>query len=715
MIFQGDFFQVNRLDQGIIELVFDTKERPVNIFNQAAMSDLRSAVDAIKLETEASGLLISSAKDAFVLGADITEFQGLFAEPEEIILDRVNFTHGIFNDIEDLPYPTVTAMNGDALGGGFELALTTDFRVMAEGAKAGLPEVNLGIIPGFGGCVRLPRLIGAENALEWIATGKPKKAAVALQAGVADSVVEEGLVRDAALDILQQSQNGNLDYAANREAKKGPLLLRPIESTMAFETSKAMVFKEAGPHYPAPMAAVQAIEKAAHMGREEALEVEAKHLVAMAKTDVCASLVGLFLNSQALKKIAGAAAKIARPVKQSAVLGAGIMGGGISYQSAFKGVPVVMRDIAEPALELGMSEATKQLNKLVERGRMKPAQMAQVLGSIKPTLEMEDIQAVDAVVEAVVENPKIKLAVLAEVENNVSGDAIITSNTSTISIDLLAGALKKPERFCGMHFFNPVPLMPLVEIIRGEKTSEETIASVVAYATAIGKTPIVVNDCPGFLVNRVLFPYFLGFNLLIRDGADFRQVDKVMEGFGWPMGPAYLQDVVGIDTCHHCVDVMAEGFPERMKFEDKSILDLLYDADRFGQKNGKGFYHYEPDAKGRPAKTYNEEIAGFIGSVQQQPKEFDRDEIIARMMVPMCLEVARCLEEGIVASAAEADMTLILGLGFPKFRGGALRYIDTMGADKFCALADKYAHLGALYEVTDGLREMAQQGGRFFD
>jgi len=714
MIFQGNTIQVKKTDQGFAELVLDAKESKVNILNTGALQELRAAVDAIKSQRDIKGLLISSAKDSFILGADINEFLAKFALPHEELLANLNFTHTIFNDIEDLPYATVTAINGEALGGGFELALSTDFRVIADNARVGLPEVNLGIIPGFGGCVRLSRLIGAENALEWITSGKSQSANAALQVGVADSVVNATLLRESALDLLQQCQAGKLDQLSNRQAKKSPLTLRPIEGTMAFESAKGMIMKLAGPHYPAPFAAIEAIEKSAHMARTEALQVEAATLIQVAKTDVCKALVGLFFNSQALKKIAGTALQLAKPVKQSAVLGAGIMGGGIAYQSALKGIPVVMRDIADKALDLGISEATKQLNKSVEKGRLKPAEMAKILASIKPTLEMSDIKTVDVVVEAVVENPKIKLAVLEEVENTVEEGAIITSNTSTISIDYLATALKKPERFCGMHFFNPVPLMPLVEIIRGEKTSDETIATVVAYATAIGKTPIVVNDCPGFLVNRVLFPYFLGFNLLIRDGADFRQVDKIMERFGWPMGPAYLQDVVGIDTCHHCIDVMEEGFPERMKFAETSILDLLYDATRYGQKNGKGFYHYEPDAKGRPAKTFNEDILGFIGKIQPQTKEFSQEEVIARLMVPMCLEVARCLEEGIVASAAEADMALIMGLGFPKFRGGALRYIDTVGADKFCALADQYAALGKLYEVPEGLRSMSQNGSKYF-
>ena len=714
MLFDGDFFQALPLDDNIVELVFNTKNNKVNILSQAALEELGEAVNIIKSHPSLNGLLISSGKDAFVLGADITEFLTLFQAPDIELTERLQSVHSIFNMIEDLPVPTVTAINGEALGGGCELALTTDYRVMSDDAKIGLPEVNLGIIPGLGGSVRLPRLIGAENALEWIAAGKPQKALAALKVGGTDAVVEVAMLRDAALDLLKRCQQGQFAFNDRKLLKKSPLGLRPIEATMAFETAKGMVFKAAGPHYPAPMAIVGALEKASHAGREEAIQVEIATFLKLSKTDVCTSLIGLFLNSQVLKKIASIAAKSAKPINQATVLGAGIMGGGIAYQSALKGTPVVMKDIAEAALDLGMSEATKQLNKRVERGRMLPAQMAKVISSIKPTLNMDDIASADVVIEAVVENPKIKMAVLGDVEKAVRDNAIITSNTSTISIDYLATALEKPERFCGMHFFNPVPVMPLVEIIRGKNTNEETIASVVAYATRIGKSPIVVNDCPGFFVNRILFPYFMGFNLLVRDGADFRQVDKVMEQFGWPMGPAYLQDVVGIDTCHHCIDVMEEGFPSRMKFAEKSILDLVYDAERFGQKNGKGFYHYEPDKKGRPAKTYNDEIQNFIQTVQATTNEFSPEDIVARMMVPMCLETVRCLEEGIVASAAEADMAQIMGIGFPKFRGGSLRYIDTLGVEKFCQIADQYADLGELYHVTDGLREMAKSGKTFF-
>ena len=306
--------------------------------------------------------------------------------------------------------------------------------------------------------------------------------------------------------------------------------------------------------------------------------------------------------------------------------------------------------------------------------------------------------------------------VLAEVEGIIAQDAILTSNTSTISIDLLAQSVKRPENFCGMHFFNPVHKMPLVEVIRGRDTSDETVAAVVAYAAKMGKSPIVVNDCPGFYVNRVLFPYFAGFSQLVLEGADFVAIDKVMEKqFGWPMGPAYLLDVVGIDTADHCTGVMSAGFPTRMKKLDNDPVSTLYGNERFGQKNGKGFYDHIKDKRGRPMKVAAQTAYDLFNANCSEKKDFSSDEIIARLMIPMVNEVVRCLEEGVVDTAAEADMGLIYGIGFPPFRGGAIRYLETLGLANFIAMADKYTHLGEIYQVTDGLREMAKSGKSYFN
>jgi 3-hydroxyacyl-CoA dehydrogenase/enoyl-CoA hydratase/3-hydroxybutyryl-CoA epimerase/enoyl-CoA isomerase len=715
MIYQSNSITVAYLADGIAEFTFNATGS-VNKFDQQTLADCRAALNLLHADKNLKGVIYTSGKDAFIVGADITEFLGTFQQPEAELIPWIKSASDVFDLAEDLPVPTIAAIRGFALGGGFEWTLTADYRVADTTAKVGLPEVKLGLMPGFGGSVRLPRIIGADGGMEWITTGKERGADAALKEGAIDAVVAPEKLKDAALSMIKDAIAGKLNWQKKRAAKLQPLKLNKTEAMMSFNTAKGMVFANAGKHYPAPMVAVETIEAASRLDRAGAVALENASFAKLAKTTAAAAQIGLFLNDQLIKSKAKKAAKVAtKEIKKAAVLGAGIMGGGIAYQSALKGVPVVMKDIADKALELGMGEATKLLNKQVERKKLDAVGMAKVIASIQPTLSMEAVKTVDIVVEAVVENPKIKGAVLKEVEELVAADAIITSNTSTISIDSLAANLKDPSRFCGMHFFNPVHQMPLVEVIRGKDTSEETVAAVVAYAARMGKSPIVVNDCPGFYVNRVLFPYFAGFSKLVLDGADFAKVDKVMEKtFGWPMGPAYLLDVVGLDTAFHCTDVMAAGFPTRMGKVENDPVALMYQAQRYGQKNGVGFYAYSKDAKGKPKKDSDAVSYDLLAKAGASGVEFSADDIIARCMVPMINEVIRCLEEGIVASAAEADMGLIYGLGFPPFRGGPLRYADTIGLANFVALADKYAHLGEIYQVTDKTRAMAASGAVFY-
>ena len=716
-MFKGSAITVQMLDGGIAELNFDLQGESVNKFDSATVDELEQAITAIEKSKELKGVLVSSGKSVFIVGADITEFLPIFAGTEGAGSAAQHLSKNVqtFNRLEDLDVPSCVAINGFAMGGGLELALACDFRIMSTAAKIGLPETKLGLIPGWGGTVRLPRIAGADTAIDWIASGKEQRPDVALKAGVVDGVVAPEVLRDSALALLQDAIDGKMDYQTRRSTKKGPLKLNQTEAMMVFETSKAFVAGLAGPNYPAPIVAIECMQNAAGLDRDEALALEAKGFAKCAETDVAQSLVGIFLSDQLLAKKAKAWAKKAdKPVSRAAVLGAGIMGGGIAYQSAYKGTPIKMKDINQAGLDLGMSEANKLLSKRVNRGRMKVEEMGKILADIDPTLSYDNFDSVDIVVEAVVENPKVKHAVLADVEKQVTPETILSSNTSTISITYLAEALERPENFCGMHFFNPVHAMPLVEVIRGEKTSDAAVARTVAYASAMGKKPVVINDCPGFLVNRVLFPYFAGFMGLVKDGADFQQVDKVMERFGWPMGPAYLMDVVGIDTGHHAEEVMAEGFPDRMTKTYKTAGDVMFENERYGQKNAKGFYDYELDKRGKPKKVVSQEAYDLIAPEMAEIKEFDKDEIVARMMVPMATELARCLEEDIVGSAPEADMALVYGVGFPPFRGGIFRWIDSIGIDNFVAMADKYKHLGKLYEVTDTQREMAASGRKYY-
>ena len=715
MIYEGKAVQIKQLDGGIAELIFDLQDEGVNKFDRTTVEDLRDAVEALKKADGVKGVLVTSAKDVFIVGADITEFGDMFTGSQDDIAGWSRNSNNIFSAFEDIDVPKVIAINGFALGGGLEMALTGEYRVMSTSAQVGLPEVKLGLIPGFGGTVRLPRVIGVDNAIEWISTGNQNKPDKALADGVVDAVVEPEKLRDASLSLLQECMDGKIDWQAKRQEKLDPMQLPQMESMMAFQTGGAMVKQQAGKNYPAPMTAVNAMQAHAGKKRDEALDDEAKHFAQVAVTPQATAMVGLFLADQKLKAVNGKATKGVDKIKHAAVLGAGIMGGGIAYQSAYKGTPIIMKDIASDALDAGMAEASKLLSKRVERGRMNASDMAKVLSSIRPTLSYEDFDDdVEVVIEAVVENEKVKRNVLAETESTLKDGTILASNTSTISITRLAEALNKPENFAGMHFFNPVPQMPLVEVIRGEKTSDATVGKLVKYAQQMGKNPVVVNDCPGFLVNRCLFPYFGGFEMLVRDGADFQQIDKVMEKFGWPMGPAYLSDVVGIDTGHHAAAVMADGFPERMKHDFKDVTTIMYENERYGQKNGVGFYKYEEDKKGKPKKVVDDKTYELIKPHMAAIQEFDEDEIIHRLMIPLCTETMRCLEDNIVGSPAEADMAMIYGIGFPPFRGGPMRYVDSIGVQKFKELCDHYAHLGALYEAPQMLKDKAAEGKGFF-
>ncbi len=715
MIYQADTLQVKEIQDGIAELSF-CSPKSVNKLDLATLKSLDKALDALTSHQGLKGLMLTSDKDVFIVGADITEFLGLFAKTDAELDQWLQFANSIFNKLEDLPVPTISVLKGHTLGGGCECVLATDMRIGDKTTSIGLPETKLGIMPGFGGCVRLPRVIGADSAMEIITQGKACRADEALKIGLLDAVVETDALYESALQTLTSAINEKIDWQARRKQKTSPLTLSKLESIMSFTMAKGLVAQVAGPHYPAPMTAVITIEEGARFARNEALDIERKYFVKLAKSEEAKALVGLFLNDQYIKSIAKKAAKSAsKDTERAAVLGAGIMGGGIAYQSALKGVPVLMKDIAQPSLDLGMTEASKLLNKRLAQGRIDGFKMAGILASITPSLHYAGIENSDVIVEAVVENPKVKAAVLSEVESHVGEDTVITSNTSTIPINLLAQSLKRPENFCGMHFFNPVHRMPLVEIIRGEKTSDETINRVVAYAAKMGKSPIVVNDCPGFFVNRVLFPYFGGFSMLLRDGADFTKVDKVMERkFGWPMGPAYLLDVVGIDTAHHAQAVMAEGFPERMGKQGRDAIDALFEANKYGQKNGNGFYSYTIDKKGKPKKTFTEDILPVLADVCADKQEFDEQTIIQRMMIPMINEVVLCLQEGIIATPQEADMALVYGLGFPPFRGGVFRYLDSVGIAEFVEMAKQHADLGAMYHVPQMLIDMATKGESFY-
>jgi 3-hydroxyacyl-CoA dehydrogenase/enoyl-CoA hydratase/3-hydroxybutyryl-CoA epimerase/enoyl-CoA isomerase len=717
MLFEGRTLKLLPVEtdiSGIVELRFDRTAESVNKLDRLAFEELRQAIDLISGAQNLRGLLITSAKDAFIVGADIFEFTGVFEGSEQAVAGFVGANSAIVTALGDLPLPSVAAINGLALGGGLEVALAADFRVIATTAKVGVPEIHLGLFPGYGGTVRLPRLIGLAAAAQWIISGAQNSADAALSAGAVDAATEPAGLEITALALLAEAIEGRSDWRNRRADLRKGLALTPDEIANQLAGARAEAAK-ALPHYPAAGDAVALLEETANLDRDHALGLEAERFARTAKTQAAASLVTIFINDQAVKKIAKTKAKAARPVRKAAVIGAGIMGGGIACQSALRGTPILMKDIAQSSLDLGIAEAKKLLARQVEQGRLPQTEADRILAAILPTLDYDGIGQADVVIEAVVEELAVKQRVFADIEARVGEDVILASNTSSLRIGDLAAGLRRPDRFGGMHFFNPVAKMALVEVVHGTQTSNEALATLVGFAIAMGKTPIVVADCPGFIVNRILTPYFIGFLQLVHDGIRFTDIDKAMEDFGWPMGPAYLADVIGMDISNHVVEIVSAGFPDHMQVNFPSPFATLLKTQRLGQKNGRGFYRYERDAKGRPRKTTDPEAEALVspGRIEGQAGA-NTNEIVERMMLPLVLEAARCLEDEIAATPGEIDMCLVLGLGLPRYLGGALKYADHLGLAHVVELCGKWGHLGPIYRPSEAMLARAARGAGFY-
>lgn len=708
-MFTGESIRLNLPEPEIAELTFDRQGESINKLDVRTVEELRAATAELRARRDVRGVLVTSAKAVFIVGADIFEFAQLFASPEEQIAAHIAAQSEVFRSFEDLDMPVVTAINGIAFGGGLEMALASDYRVVAHTAQLGLPEVKLGLFPGYGGTVRLPRLAGSAVAIDWITTGRPRSAGESAADHVIDAVVEPEHLRAAALEQLK-SALASQAWRDRRAARRGPF---PLDT---HAVAKARMRLEGGAaREPAALTALELLAVCASLDRDAALRQESLAFGRIARTQAAASLVQLFVNEQRVKGKAKAHARRARPVRRVGVVGAGIMGGGIAYSSAMSGAEVLLQDIAPRALEQGVAEARKQLDKQVRNARLTEQRAAQVLNAIRPQSDHQRFEQLDLVIEAVVENLGIKRGVLAGVEQSTGPAAIIATNTSSLSLAALSSDLRRPENFLGMHFFNPVPVMPLVEIVRGPRTASQIVDAAVGFATALGKTPIVVRDCPGFLVNRILTAYLLGYYFALRDGADLHQTDRIMETFGWPMGPAYLQDVIGLDTMLRVIEVIVAGYPSRMAYGCALPPELLLKQNRLGQKNGAGYYRYAADPKGKPTKLADPQGADLLATLRVGgARALSDQETVERLMLPMMIEAARCLEEGVADSPEEIDLALVLGLGFPRYAGGPLKYADWLGLPHVVERCDAYAALGPLYRPTERLRAMARRGEHFF-
>jgi 3-hydroxyacyl-CoA dehydrogenase/enoyl-CoA hydratase/3-hydroxybutyryl-CoA epimerase/3-hydroxyacyl-CoA dehydrogenase/enoyl-CoA hydratase/3-hydroxybutyryl-CoA epimerase/enoyl-CoA isomerase len=678
-------------------LTFDQPDSRANILSAAIVGEFEKALTAIEAKKDLKGLIFRSGKPGtFIVGADLKELGGTIRTIDDA---RAMVLKGlmVIRRIESLPYPTLAAVEGPCMGGGLEIALGFDYRLASTHPKTeiGLPEVKIGLFPGWGGTQRLPRVVGVHQAVVMITSGEAVNAKKAAEIGLAfDAVPSEKLIDEAVRLIGLAQQSG--DWKNQRKVKQQPIGLTELQKGYGFAVALAEIMNKTKGVLPAPIAALKVIEQSCNLPLEDGLKVETDAFVKLVGTPISRNLIAVFFMNQRLQKDPGISDPNVKPrdVRTVGVLGAGIMGSGIAGAMVRKGVPAMMLDVAPAALEKGVGNIQKDLQGRIQRGRMRPEEAAGVLGRLSTTMTLAAMSDRDVVIEAVIENEAAKVQTYQELQKFLPETSILASNTSTISITRMAKSVKNPERFAGMHYFNPVAQMPLVEVIRGEKTSDLTVATLVALAKRIGKSPIVVKDCPGFLVNRILFPYINESLVLLEEGAAPRAIDKAATDFGMPMGPITLNDVVGLDTSLYAGQVVNKAFADRAA--TTRILDELVKAGRMGQKSGAGFYSYAKDPK---KGADDPALMAILERCRKGKREVHQEEITDRLFLPMITEAYRVLAEQIVRDKDDVDMGLILGIGFPAWRGGLLRWADSLGKDKLLERLKKYEGLGARFRM----------------
>ncbi len=706
-------FQLDELDGKIALVTFDVPEKKVNTLSQGVLRELAGLVGQLEQRSDLRGLLLRSGKPGqFIAGADLNDLAALSSITKEQAVGALSAGHALFSRLSRLPFPTVALIDGNCLGGGTELALSMDDRLVAATpqTQVGLPEVKIGLIPGWGGTQRLPRLIGLNPAIEMITTGESVSADKAVALGLAfdavpaDRLVEEGTRR---IEYLQQSG----EWKERRQQLAQPLGLDQDELMFAFAVAEGLIKSKTKGQYPAPLTALKAIREGCNLPLEEGLKAEQRAVGELFGSPILGNLIAIFFMKNRLARDPGVSDPHVTPraVNRVGVLGAGLMGAGIAAAHARSGIRTAMVDVDDARIKDGLQRASDVVMSRIKIGRATPQDLANMLALLSTSTTEAIFAESDVVVEAVTENPAIKTEAYRKLATVLRDDAILASNTSTISITKLAQAAPHPDRFVGMHFFNPVDRMELVEVIRGEKTSDETIATIVALAKRIRKTPIVVRDCAGFLVNRVLMPYMNEALLLLQEGVSMEAIDRAATRFGMPMGPLTLTDLVGLGTACYAGKLLAGAYPDRVV--TSPILEEMLRAGGADHASALRFW----TSKGKHAKPEpNPAVTAIIAKHRTGDRAMDEAEITDRLFFPMLLEATRVLEEGIVREPGDVDMGLILGIGFPPFRGGILRWCDTVGAATVVDRLARFVPLGKRYEPTQSLLKLAQTGETFY-
>lgn len=627
-------------------LVFDREDSVANIFDSKTLKELTECLDQLVEQPHVTGLLIRSEKPGiFIAGADLKELSTARGEK----LTRLIATgQALFNRIADLPYPTVAAIHGACVGGGYELALACDWRIASDSpeTKIGLPETQLGILPAWGGTTRLPELLGLQDALPIILTGKLYSSSGAKRKGLVDEVVPKEHLKSFALSYLEKGK---------RHHSQNPIVHnQAVAAVIRVQAQKELQKKTRG-LYPGPAAALEVAVASIGRNRAQSQQAELEAIERLASLPQTAKLIRLFFLQERAKKHRYTDAE-PRKIERAGVVGAGVMGAGIAYWLSTRNTHTILKDISPEALAHGMQTIASLYADAEKHHVISKTEAARGMDRIHPAVGDVPLERCDLIIEAAVEKLSIKQKIFADLSARCRPDTILATNTSALPIHELASSVSNPERLIGLHFFNPVHRMKLVEVVRTKHTSDETLATVVAYVRKIGKLPVVVKDSPGFLVNRILMPYLVEAASIFEQGGDPEEIDNAMLDFGMPMGPLRLLDEVGLDVAMHVAKTLADAFPDRMELP--KVVEKLLEGGHTGRKGGSGFYVYDS-----PSPSVNAQVISFQTGTEDVPK--DVKEILSGLMFE---EAKLCLEEGVVESQDDIDLAMVFGTGFPPLK-----------------------------------------------
>jgi len=718
-------FTLARQESGVAHLVIDVIGENVNTLKTEFAEQIDAVLAEIKADKTITGIVLCSGKkDSFVAGADINMLDACQTREEVVALSRQG--QRIFTLLENLPIPIVAAIDGTCLGGGLELAMACHARICSDNVKTslGLPEVQLGLLPGSGGTQRLPMLVGLQKSLDMMLTGKQLRAKQALKSGLVDDVVPSSVL----LEVAEQKAISLHQRGKSNAKRKQGLMDKLLENNavgrnIVYQQAQKTVLAKTQGNYPAPTKIIDCIRTGIEFSLENGYKVEAEHFADLVMSDESAQLRQLFFATTAMKKEQGVADVMPDKVAKAGVLGGGLMGGGIAFVTATKAnVPVRVKDINHKGISQALKYSYQLLNKKVKRRFLLNSEMQKQLAMITGSIDYTGFKALDIVIEAVFEDLTLKQNMVAEVEDNCHDNTIFASNTSSLPIGKIAAKAKRPENVIGLHYFSPVDKMPLVEIIPHDKTSDQTISNTVAFAKKQGKTPIVVKDKAGFYVNRILAPYMNEAAILLLDGEPVDKIDSALVKFGFPVGPMQLLDEVGIDVGAKIGPILQADLGDR--FAAPAAFDKLLADGRLGKKAKKGFYLYKKDSL---VKTIQNRLKGIKAGQKQVDESIyslltikpsgnlSAAEISKRCTFMMLNEAARCVDEGIVRNARDGDIGAIFGIGFPPFLGGPLRYIDQIGAKSVVAQLSQWAEQhGERYAPCEALVTMAQNDQSYY-